>query len=184
MLLPRTQFSTRVRYLHGLNRRLRCPTRSGLASVSSPDGAGGWSAATSCKRPAAMAAVASCVTALLAVLDAGALYRALLSNTKGLIQARLCRRGGFTCLGNIARALRIPISEDADPKRHDLALVWGYLEAIDRLLRADYLLERRSRMHGRTTWVEGSTTRLLPRHPYRVFEARACRSQTLAALTR
>src|ERR1700691_2925817 len=59
--------------------------------------------------------LSSWVTAQLAILDAAALYLALLPNARGLIQARLCLRGGFTCLGNIARALRIPIPENADP---------------------------------------------------------------------
>ena len=54
--------------------------------------------------------LSSWVTAQLAVLDAAALYLALLPDARGLIQARLCLRGGFTCLGNIARS-----SRDAHP---------------------------------------------------------------------
>ena len=93
----RMQFSTRVRYLHGLNRRLRCPSwaRSALASSPSRVGAGGWSTDNSCKRPTAMAALASWVTAKFAVLDAGALRLA-----KRLIHAHLCLRGGVRRFGN------------------------------------------------------------------------------------
>src|SRR5271170_3380105 len=60
--------------------------------------------------------LSSWVTAQLAVLDAAALYLALLPNASGLIQARLCLRGGFTCLANTARAIGIPIPLDADPR--------------------------------------------------------------------
>src|SRR5580658_2047488 len=56
--------------------------------------------------------LSSWVTSQLAVLDAAALYLALLPNASGLLQARLCLRGGFTCLGTIARALKIPIPEE------------------------------------------------------------------------
>ena len=55
--------------------------------------------------------LSSWVTSQLAILDAAALYLALLPDGSGLVQARLCLRGGFTCLGNIARALRMPIPE-------------------------------------------------------------------------
>jgi hypothetical protein len=48
--------------------------------------------------------LSSWVTAQLAILDAAALYLALLPAESDLIQARLCIRGGFTCLGNVARA--------------------------------------------------------------------------------
>ena len=46
--------------------------------------------------------LSSWVTAQLAILDAAALYLALLPDGSDLIQARLCLRGGFTCLGNVA----------------------------------------------------------------------------------
>lgn len=60
-------------------------------------------------------ALSSWLTAQLAVLDAAAIYLALNPTAPGFIRARLCLRGGFTCLGNIARAIRVPIPEDADP---------------------------------------------------------------------
>src|SRR5580704_1885880 len=86
--------------------------------------------------------LSSWVTAQLAVLDAAAMYLALLPNNPGLIQARLCLRGGFTCLGNIARALRIPITEDADPNE-DISLTYGdFVGVVDRLRIVDFPLER------------------------------------------
>jgi hypothetical protein len=86
--------------------------------------------------------LSSWVTAQLAVLDAAALYLALRPNAKGLIQARLCLRGGFTCLGNIARALGIPIPEDADPSDGISLSYDNFVDAIERLRRVDYPIER------------------------------------------
>jgi hypothetical protein len=86
--------------------------------------------------------LSSWVTAQLAVLDAAALYLALLPNASGLIQARLCLRGGFTCLGNIARALGNAIPLDADPS-DGIALTYDdFVEAIDRLRIVDFPIER------------------------------------------
>ena len=86
--------------------------------------------------------LSSWVTAQLAVLDAAALYLALVPNATGLIQARLCLRGGFTCLGNIARALGMPVPEDADPSDGISLSYEDFLEAIERLRRVDFPVER------------------------------------------
>jgi hypothetical protein len=86
--------------------------------------------------------LSSWVTSQLAVLDAAALYLALLPKAKGLIQARLCLRGGFTCFGNIARALRIPIPEDADPSDGISLSYEDFLKAIERLRVVDFPVER------------------------------------------
>ncbi len=86
--------------------------------------------------------LSSWVTAQLAVLDAAALYLALLPNSSGLIQARLCLRGGFTCLGNIARAIGIPIPHDADPSDGISLTYEDFLEAIERLRQVDFPVER------------------------------------------
>jgi hypothetical protein len=86
--------------------------------------------------------LSSWVTSQLAVLDAAALYLALLPNASGLIQARLCLRGGFTCFGNIARALGMPIPENADPD-NGLSLTYeDFLGAVDRLRKVDFPIER------------------------------------------
>ena len=86
--------------------------------------------------------LSSWVTAQLAVLDAAALYLALLPDATGLIQARLCLRGGFTCLGNIARALRIPIPVDADPSEGISLSFDEFVEAVGRLRQVDFPIQR------------------------------------------
>jgi hypothetical protein len=86
--------------------------------------------------------LSSWVTAQLAVLDAAALYLALLPDARGLIQARLCLRGGFTCLGNIARALRMPIPEDADPSDGISLSYDDFVAAIDRMREVDFPVQR------------------------------------------
>ncbi|HEY1832347.1 MAG TPA: hypothetical protein VGG38_19075 [Acidimicrobiales bacterium] len=86
--------------------------------------------------------LSSWVTAQLAVLDAAALYLALLPNGTGLIQARLCLRGGFTCLGNVARALRMPIPEDADPGDGISLSYEEFVLAIERMREVDFPVQR------------------------------------------
>src|ERR1700692_3829801 len=86
--------------------------------------------------------LSSWVTAQLAILDAAALYLALLPEGSDLIQARLCLRGGFTCLANISRAIGIPIPLDADPSTEISLSYDDFVEAIDRLRQVDYPIER------------------------------------------
>jgi hypothetical protein len=86
--------------------------------------------------------LSSWVTAQLAILDAAALYLALLPEGSDLIQARLCLRGGFTCLGNVARAIGTPIPIDADPSDGISLSYDDFVEAIERLRRVDYPIER------------------------------------------
>jgi hypothetical protein len=86
--------------------------------------------------------LSSWVTAQLAILDAAALYLSLLPDASGLMQARLCLRGGFTCLGNIARALRIPIPENADPSNGISLTYEDFVGAVERLRTVDFPLER------------------------------------------
>jgi hypothetical protein len=86
--------------------------------------------------------LSSWVTAQLAILDAAALYMALLPEAPGLMQARLCLRGGFTCFGNIARALRIPIPENADPNDGISLSYDDFVGAVERLRSVDFPLER------------------------------------------
>jgi hypothetical protein len=76
------------------------------------------------------------------VLDAAALYLALLPNAPGLLQARLCLRGGFTCLGTIARALKIPIPEEADPSVGISLSYDDFVQAIERLRTVDFPVGR------------------------------------------
>ena len=86
--------------------------------------------------------LSSWVTAQLAVLDAAALYLALLPDATGLVQARLCLRGGFTCLGNVARALRMPIPVDADPADGISLSYEDFVAAIDRMRQVDFPVQR------------------------------------------
>ncbi len=86
--------------------------------------------------------LSSWVTAQLAVLDAAALYLALLPNASGQIQARLCLRGGFTCLANIARAIGISVPLDADPNDGISLSYEDFVEAIERLRGVDFPVER------------------------------------------
>jgi hypothetical protein len=86
--------------------------------------------------------LSSWVTSQLAVLDAAALYLALDPNASGVVQARLCLRGGFTCLDNIARALRIPVPENPDPNDGISLTYDDFVGAVERLHKVDYPLER------------------------------------------
>jgi hypothetical protein len=86
--------------------------------------------------------LSSWVTAQLAVLDAAALYLALVPDALGVVQARLCLRGGFTCLATVARALGFAIPEDADPAEGISLTYEEFVEAVERLRRVDFPLER------------------------------------------
>ena len=88
--------------------------------------------------------LSSWVTAQLAVLDAAALYLSLVPDAPGAISARLCLRGGFTCLTTIARARGFAIPDEADPN-DGIALTYEeFVDAIDRLASVDFPLERSS----------------------------------------
>jgi hypothetical protein len=88
--------------------------------------------------------LSSWVTAQLAVLDAAALYLSLVPDAPSAISARLCLRGGFSCLAAIARARGFAIPDEADPN-HGIALSFEeFVDAIDRLRKVDFPLERSS----------------------------------------
>jgi hypothetical protein len=88
--------------------------------------------------------LASWVTAQLAVLDAAALYLSLLSNPDGAVSARLCLRGGFTCLTAIARARGFVIPDEADPNQGIDLTYEEFVDAINRLAGLDFPLTRSS----------------------------------------
>jgi hypothetical protein len=88
--------------------------------------------------------LSSWVTAQLAVLDATALYLSLLPDAPSAISARLCLRGGFTCLTSIARARGFAIPDEADPNDGIALTFEEFVDAIDRLARVDFPLERSS----------------------------------------
>src|SRR3984893_11502748 len=57
----------------------------------------------------------SWVISLLAVLDSAALILVLAPEQAPVVAARLCLRGGFSCLGRVARAMGLCVAEEADP---------------------------------------------------------------------
>jgi hypothetical protein len=87
-------------------------------------------------------ALSSWLTAQLAVLDAAALYLSLVPDAPGAVSARLCLRGGFTCLGTIARARGFAVPNEPDPN-DGIALTYEeFVDAIGRLASVDFPLER------------------------------------------
>ena len=88
--------------------------------------------------------LSSWLTAQLAVLDAAALYLSLVPDAPGAVSARLCLRGGFTCLGTIARARGFAIPEEADPNDGISLTYEEFADAIDRLAVVDFPVGRTS----------------------------------------
>src|SRR6204780_4153248 len=88
--------------------------------------------------------LSSWLTAQLAVLDAAALYLSLLPHAPGAVSARLCLRGGFTCLATIARARGFVIPEEADANSGVSLLYQEFVAAIERLASVEFPLERSS----------------------------------------
>ena len=86
--------------------------------------------------------LSSWITAQLAVMDAAAMYLALLPHAPGAVSARLCLRGGFSCVTTVARALRFPIPEEADPADGISLTYDDFALAVDRLRKVDFPLER------------------------------------------
>lgn len=83
----------------------------------------------------------SWLVGLIAVLDSAALYLALCPAVAPA-QARLCVRMGFTCMRDIARAIRLPF--DADPRPDaEIALPYAdFVEAVEHLAQAGVPLGR------------------------------------------
>jgi hypothetical protein len=94
--------------------------------------------------------LSSWLTAQLAVLDAAALYLSLVPDAPGAVSARLCLRGGFTCLGTIARARGFDIPEEADPNDGISLTYEEFVDAIDRLAVVDFPVGRSSA----EAWIE------------------------------
>ncbi|HLX89607.1 MAG TPA: hypothetical protein VKR22_14275, partial [Acidimicrobiales bacterium] len=84
----------------------------------------------------------SWVTAQLAVLDAAALYLALLPDAPGVVAARLCLRGGFSCLTRVALAAGFDVPVEADPADGISLTYEDFVDAVDRLRVVDFPLER------------------------------------------
>ncbi|MGA3147715.1 MAG: hypothetical protein ABSF33_09585 [Acidimicrobiales bacterium] len=86
--------------------------------------------------------LSSWVTAQLAVLDGAALYLSLVPDAHGAVSARLCLRGGFTCLTTIARARGFVVPDEPDPNDGIDLTYQEFVDAIDRLASVDFPLER------------------------------------------
>ena len=86
--------------------------------------------------------LSSWATALLAVLDSAALYLALSPKSAPVVPARLCLRGGFQCYRQIALAMGIDVPDEPDPDAGISLTYEEFLEAIDRMRKVDFPIER------------------------------------------
>lgn len=87
--------------------------------------------------------LSSWVTSLLAVLDSAALILSLSPSAAPTVRARLCLRAGFSCFGDVARAMGFDIPMEADPSRGISITYDEFLDAIHRLERVDFPIERK-----------------------------------------
>ena len=87
-------------------------------------------------------ALSSWVVALLAVLDSAALFLAVSPKSAPVVPARLCLRGGFVCLNQVARAMRISVPDEPDPSRGIDLSYEEFLDAISRMREVDFPIER------------------------------------------
>jgi hypothetical protein len=82
------------------------------------------------------------VTSLLAVMDSAALILSLAPEQAPIVPARLCLRGGFSCLGRIARAMGFDVPEEADPEAGITLTYEQFLDAVFRLQEVGFPLTR------------------------------------------
>jgi len=78
---------------------------------------------------------------LLSVMDAAALQLALSPNSAPHIRARLVLRMGFTCMRQVARAIRIPVDEDPDPDSALDVTFDDFQSAVEILRTVDFPIE-------------------------------------------
>jgi hypothetical protein len=86
--------------------------------------------------------MSSWVTGLLAVLDSAALFLALSPKSAPVVPARLCLRSGFTCFGDVARAMGIDIPLEPDPNAGISITYEEFLDAIARMHKVEFPIER------------------------------------------
>jgi hypothetical protein len=75
------------------------------------------------------------------VMDAAALQLSVSPSTAPNLRARLLLRMGFTCMNQIARALSIPVNEDADPDTKIDLTFEEFASAFEMLRSIDYPVE-------------------------------------------
>ncbi|HEX9514936.1 MAG TPA: hypothetical protein VF940_02050 [Streptosporangiaceae bacterium] len=86
--------------------------------------------------------LSSWLIALLAVLDAAALFLALSPKIAPEVPARLCLRSGFICLTEIARAMGLKVPEAPDPDEGISLPYEEFLDAVARMEKVDFPIER------------------------------------------
>ncbi len=86
--------------------------------------------------------LSSWLIALLAVLDAAALFLALSPKIAPEVPARLCLRSGFICLTDIARAMGLKVPETPDPDEGISLPYEEFLDAVARMEKVDFPIER------------------------------------------
>jgi hypothetical protein len=87
--------------------------------------------------------LSSWITSLLAVLDSAALMLSLDPSDAPVVSARLCLRAGFTCFGDVARAMGFDIPLEPDPAGGIRLTYDDFLDAIARLEEVDFPIERK-----------------------------------------
>ncbi len=86
--------------------------------------------------------LSSWVTALLAVLDSAALFLVLSPKAAPVVPARLCLRSGFLCFRDVARAMGIDVPDEPDPGAAISLTYEEFLDAITRMRKVDFPIER------------------------------------------
>jgi len=86
--------------------------------------------------------LSSWLIALLAVLDAAALFLALSPKIAPEVPARLCLRSGFICLTDIARAMGLKVPETPDPDEGISLPYEEFLDAVARMEKVNFPIER------------------------------------------
>jgi hypothetical protein len=84
----------------------------------------------------------SWVISLLAVLDSAALILVLAPEQAPVVAARLCLRGGFQCLGRVARAMGLDVPVEANPEAGIRLTYEEFLVAISRLEEVGFQITR------------------------------------------
>ncbi len=82
------------------------------------------------------------LTSLIAVMDAAALHLALAPSREPKLAARLALRMGFVALNQIARAMRLPVPDDADPDKPVSVSFEDFSAATAMLRELGYPIER------------------------------------------
>jgi hypothetical protein len=77
--------------------------------------------------------LSSWVVSLLAVMDSAALILSLAPDKAPVVPARLCLRGGFSCMGRIARAMGFEVPDEADPEAGITLTYEQFLDAVNRM---------------------------------------------------